>query len=133
MSEPPQDAPQTAPRQGTVVDASDPDRLRHALELAFDYRGDVTIKRRSTGESIAGYLYDRTAGASFEASVVRMMPANGADHTTIPYSDILEISFTGRDPAEGKSFDTWMKKYVQKKLAGEEASIQSEPIDGEGV
>jgi outer membrane protein assembly factor BamA len=45
-----------------------------------------------------------------------------------PRVRVRAIEFSGRDTAAGKSFETWMKKYVQKKLAGEEASIRSEPL-----
>lgn len=113
-------------RRGMVVDDSDPVRLRGALELAMDYRGDVTLTRRSSGERIAGYVYDLSASGG---SVVRVIPADGGDRVAIPCDDVAEISFTGRDTAEGKSFETWMKKYVEKKLAGERASIESEPLD----
>jgi hypothetical protein len=117
-------------RQGIVIDDSDPQRLARAVELACDYRGDVTITRRSTGESISGFLFDRTAGRAPAESVVRIMPSAGDGRITIPLSDIACLAFSGRDTAEGKSFDTWMKKYVRQKLAGESASIESEPLEG---
>ena len=50
---------------------------------------------------------------------------------TVAYDDIAELRFTGRDTAAGKSFDTWMKKYVTKKLAGEAANIEADPLDEE--
>ena len=90
---------------------------------------DVTITRRSTGERIEGYLFDCTTGASTAESKVRIIPRAGADRVTIPYADIAELGFTGRDTAEGRSFETWMKRYVEKKLAGEEASIESERLE----
>ena len=31
--------------------------------------------------------------------------------------------------AAGKSFETWVKKFVSRKLAGESASIESEPLE----
>ena len=39
----------------------------------------------------------------------------------IPYSDIAALAFTGRDTAAGKSWEAWVKKYVEKKAAGEKA------------
>jgi hypothetical protein len=44
-------------------------------------------------------------------------------------STIKSILFTGRDTAEGKSFDTWIKKYVEKKIAGQKASIECDDLD----
>ena len=120
----------TGPRglQGTRVDASDPDQLRKAIELAFDYRGDVTIVRRSDPAPIEGYIFDRRETG--ENGVIRLIPSTGNPRVTIPYNDIAALTFTGRDTAAGKSFETWMRKYVQKKLAGEDASIHAEPLDG---
>ena len=40
--------------------ATDED-IRAALEKAFDYRGDVTITRKS-GEKVEGYIFDRRTG-----------------------------------------------------------------------
>ena len=117
--------------RGLTVDGSDKERLGKAIELAFDYRGDVTIVRKSDGTEIEGYIFDRAVGSSFGESKVRIIPNSGGDRATIPYADIAELRFTGRDSAAGKSFETWMKKYVEKKLAGEEASIHVEPLEEE--
>ncbi len=114
-------------RQGTVIDASDPQRLQQALEMALHYRGDVTITRRSSGARVEGYVFDNTAGTSGKAPVVRIIPTEG-DRVTIPVDDVAEIQFSGRDTAEGKSFETWMKRYVERKLAGKKANIESEPL-----
>ena len=38
---------------------------------------------------------------------------------TVAQSEIEELSFTGRDMADGKSFEAWVKKYAAKKAAGE--------------
>jgi hypothetical protein len=47
----------------------------------------------------------------------------------IPASDIMQLHFSGRDMAAGKSFDRWIARYVDKTLAGEEAGIESESLD----
>ena len=114
-------------RQGTVIDASDPQRLKQALEMALHYRGDVTITRGSSGARVEGYVFDNTAGTNGKAPVVRIVPAEG-DRVTIPVDDVAEIQFSGRDTAEGRSFETWMKRYVERKLAGKKANIESEPL-----
>jgi hypothetical protein len=99
--------------------------VREALEKAFDYRGDVTITRKD-GSQIVGYLFDRRSGSSLADSFVRIMPANGAAKVNIAYSDIAALAFTGRDTAAGKTFEAWVKKYWEKKAAGER-NIQIEP------
>lgn len=128
MTEESHPAPDPAARQ-EVVAAGDPQVVGKALDLAFDYRGDVTIRRESTGESIEGFVFDRRVNATWADSTVRIIPTNGGPRLTIPYDDIAEVRFTGRDTAAGKSFETWVKKYVQKKLSGEAANIESEPLD----
>jgi hypothetical protein len=104
--------------------ASDED-LRSALEKAFDYRGDITITRRD-GSKVEGYLFDRRTGATLEDSAVRILPKDSNTKLTIPYSAIAALAFTGRDTAAGKSWEAWMKKYWEKKAAGE-TGIALEP------
>lgn len=111
--------------QGLVANRDDENALCKALEQAFDYRGDITITTAS-GAEITGYLFDRRIGATLADSSLRVLTPANDDPITISYSDIASVAFSGKDAAHGKSFDTWIKKYVQKKLAGEEASIYSE-------
>jgi hypothetical protein len=108
--------------------ASDED-LRQALEKAFDYRGDITITRKD-GTKVEGYLFDRRTGATLKESLVRLYPKNSNEKIAIPYSDIAALAFTGRDTAAGKSWEAWMKKYADKKAAGErDLSLYSEPLE----
>jgi DNA-binding transcriptional regulator/RsmH inhibitor MraZ len=75
---------------------------------------------------VQGYLYDRRTGKTLADSVVRMMPSDGAGRVNIAYSDIAALAFSGRDTAAGKTFEAWVKKYWEKKAAGEK-NIQIEP------
>ena len=104
--------------------ASDED-LRSALEKAFDYRGDITITRHD-GSKVEGYLFDRRTGATLQDSAVRVLPKDSNTKLTIPYCEIAALAFTGRDTAAGKSWEAWMKKYWEKKAAGE-SGIALEP------
>jgi hypothetical protein len=99
--------------------------VREALEKAFDYRGDITITRKD-GSKVEGYLYDRRTGTTLAESIVRIMPSDRGSRVNIAYSDIAAIAFSGRDTAAGKTFDAWVKKYWEKKAAGEK-NIQIEP------
>lgn len=102
---------------------------REALEKAFDYRGDVTLTLKD-GRVIQGYLFDRRTGATLADSAVRVIPANERTKVTVPYSDIAALAFTGRDTAAGKTFDAWVKKYWEKKAAGEKnIAIHPESLD----
>jgi hypothetical protein len=99
--------------------------VREALEKAFDYRGDVTITKKD-GSQIVGYLFDRRTGSSLSDSIVRIIPSNAPTKVNVAYSDIAALAFTGRDTAAGKTFEAWVKKYWEKKAAGER-NIQIEP------
>lgn len=113
--------------EGWIPALATESELKDALEKAFDYRGDVTLTLKS-GEVVEGYIYDRRPGTTLENSMVRVMPSKGEDRSrrSIPYSELAAISFTGRDTAAGKTFDAWVKKYWEKKAAGE-TNIQIEP------
>jgi hypothetical protein len=99
--------------------------VREALEKAFDYRGDITITRKD-GRAVQGYLFDRHNGSTLADSYVRVIPADGSGKMKIGYEEIAALAFTGRDTAAGKTFEAWVKKYWEKKTAGEK-NIQIEP------
>jgi hypothetical protein len=113
--------------EGWIPALASESETRDALEKAFDYRGDVTLTLRS-GEVIEGYIYDRRAGRTLTDSLVRVMPSKGEDRSrrSIPYGEIAAVNFSGRDTAAGRTFDAWVKKYWEKKAAGEK-NIQIEP------
>jgi hypothetical protein len=105
------------------------EELRQGLEKAFDYRGDVTITRRD-GSSIEGYLFDRRTGTTLADSFVRLIPKEQNEKVSIAYAEITDVAFTGRDTAAGKSWEAWVKKYLQKKAAGEtQIEIKPEVLD----
>jgi hypothetical protein len=58
------------------------------------------------------------------------MPKDRPEKLSIAYSDIAALAFTGRDTAAGKSFAAWVKKYNEKKAAGEKnVGIESDSLD----
>ena len=115
--------------QGWVPEMASEAEVREALEKAFDYRGDVTITR-TDGSIVEGYVFDRRGGATLAFSVVRVLLPGTSQKTSIPYSEIAALAFTGRDTAAGKSFEAWVKKYWEKKAAGEkEIGIEPEKLD----
>jgi len=99
--------------------------VREALEKAFDYRGDITITLKDGGK-VEGYLFDRRQGPTLAQSFVRIIPMNNQGQVNVAYSNIAALAFTGRDTAAGKTFEAWVKKYWEKKAAGEK-NIQIEP------
>lgn len=124
-------APGTARQtvEGWVPELASEDELRSALEQAFDYRGDVTVTRKD-GAKIEGYIFDRIAGRTLEASFVRLLPKDSNQRIKISYADIAALAFSGRDPAAGKSWEAWVRKYWAKKSTGEgEASLQPDSLE----
>jgi len=120
-------APGTSHQQleGWIPQLASEQEIRQALEKAFDYRGDVTITRK-TGDKVEGYIFDRRSGSSLVDSIVRLIPAGKREKVAIPYSDIAALKFSDRDPAAGKSFEAWVRKYWEKRTAGEK-NIQIAP------
>ena len=115
--------------EGWVPELATEADLRAALEEAFDYRGDVTITRKD-GSRVEGYVFDRRSGATLADSVVRVIPQYGSGKVAIPYSDIAGLAFTGRDTAAGKSWEAWVRKYWEKKAAGEkEIGLEPEALE----
>lgn len=114
--------------EGWVPDLAGEEEIRQALEKAFDYRGDVTITRKD-GSKVEGYIFDRRTGKTLADSAVRLFPKDADQKISIPYSDIAALAFSGRDTAAGKSFEAWVRKYWEKKAAGEKnIGIQAEDL-----
>lgn len=115
--------------QGWVPTLASDEEVRDALEKAFDYRGDITITRKD-GSTVEGYIFDRRTGATLAASQVRMLLPGTSQKISLAYSDIAGLTFSGRDTAAGKSFDAWVKKYWEKRAAGEKGiGIEAEKLD----
>jgi hypothetical protein len=108
--------------EGRVFTPNSAADIAEAVELAFDYRGDVTVTLRS-GESIAGYIYNRQVAPT--DSYLELFPADRPDAQRIPYSDIATIAFTGEDTANGKSWETWVSKKESERLA-EAARVEAD-------
>jgi len=118
--------------EGWIPELAGEAEIREALEKAFDYRGDITITRKD-GSVVEGYVFDRRTGPTLAESLVRVIPvpakgaAQGASaRISIPYAEVAALKFSGRDTAAGKSFEAWVKKYWEKKAAGE-TNIQNVP------
>jgi hypothetical protein len=120
-------APGTAHQtlEGVIASLSDQTEIRAAVEQAFDYRGDVTLTLMD-GRVLEGYIFDRRVGQGWADCSLRLIPKDSDQKLSIAYGELAGLAFTGRDTAAGKSFETWVKKYRQKKAAGE-TDIRLEP------
>lgn len=116
----------SATLQGWKAALADEAGRLDVLEKAFDFRGDCTLTL-TDGRTLAGYIFDRRRGATSRESSIRLMPPDRDEKVTVGYDQIVSVEF-GKDTAHGKSFETWIKKYVEKKLKGEKASIESEAL-----
>lgn len=112
--------------EGEVPSLATPQERQAAFDQAFDYRGDITITTKD-GKTLDGYVFDRRSNVP--EPFVRMIPKDSDERINIKYSDIASLVFSGKDTAAGKSWETWIKKYVEKKAKGEAANIESEKLD----
>ena len=88
--------------------------LAEAVELAFDYRGDVTVSLKS-GESLSGYLFNRQVNGP--DSYLEVFPSDSSDAHHIRYDQIAAIAFTGKDTATGNSWENWIAKKDSERRA----------------
>jgi hypothetical protein len=110
------------------VDRTDLRAFEAALEAARDFRGDVTVELFD-GITVEGFLYDRRTGASEAERKIRLLPKDGGSRQSISEATIAAIAFTGKDAAAGKTWENWVKRYAEKRMAGEKACIESERLD----
>jgi hypothetical protein len=104
--------------EGWVPVLATGDELRDALEKALDYRGDVTLTLKS-GDRIEAFIFNRHTGATLADSWVQYFTPNAPDKRKLSYAEIARIEFSGKDRAAGKHWEDWVKKYNEKKAAGE--------------
>lgn len=114
-------------REGLVLEPGDAESWKVALELTRDYRGDTTLVLRD-GTELIGFVFD-VDWTSQEEPAIRMDLAESGERATVPSSEVTCIRLSGRDPAAGKTWENWVKRYAEKRLAGEEASIECEPLE----
>jgi|ERR1051326_8346216 hypothetical protein len=115
--------------EGWVPELATEEELRSALEKAFDFRGDVTVTRKD-GSKVEGYVFDRVSGRDLASSFVRVLPKDSNEKLKIAYVDIAALAFSSRDPAAGKSWEAWVRKYWEKKSSGEgNLTLQPEALE----
>jgi hypothetical protein len=104
--------------EGWVPTLASEDELREALEKAFDYRGDVTLTLKN-GEIVDAFIFNRHSGATLADSWVQYFTPSAPEKRKVSFAQIARIEFTGKDRAAGKHWEDWVKKYNEKKAAGE--------------
>ena len=95
----------------------DPGSLQEIVEIAFDYRGDVTLLLRD-GDDLVGYLANRSICRQVPAeSWIEVFPAAGGPRRRISLVAIRGLILSGKDVASGKSWENWLKKYTERRDA----------------
>ena len=113
--------------QGLSMDLTQLDDPMGALELARDYRGDTTIHLKD-GTSLKGFVFDVRTDEDGTTELRMDLPGEER-HESITSDRIHRIDLDGRDMAAGKTWENWVRRYAEKKFAGEVASIESPPLD----
>jgi hypothetical protein len=115
--------------EGWVPELVSEEDLRVALEKAFDYRGDISLTMKN-GEKVEAYVFNRQTGATLSDSYVQYFASNAPDKRKVSYAEIARIEFSGKDRAAGKHWEAWVKKYAEKKAAGEtNIALMPEALD----
>jgi hypothetical protein len=91
---------------------SETDRIE-AIDKAFDYRGDVTLTLLNG--PIEGYIFNREPKAT--PPRIEVFLKGSEEPRVIPYADITAIAFTGKDTADGKSWEAWVNKKEDERRA----------------
>ena len=86
------------PGRGFAAEASP-----QSLRSAFEYRGDVTLEMQD-GDSVEGYV------SNLRDSELELWNRGATSVKRIPIDQIRRVEFTGKDTADGRSWETWMKK-----------------------
>ena len=117
-------SPESQHLEGRVFRPTDDAERHQAVDVAFDYRGDVTLDLAS-GETVTGYIFNRNSSAA--PPVLQLFPKDQPGTRVIPYADILAIAFTGEDTASGKSWEIWVtKKESERKAEAERIKAETQ-------
>src|ERR1035437_5450187 len=104
--------------EGWVPTLATDDGLREALAKALDYRGDVTLTLKS-GVRIDAFIFNCKNAATLADSWVQYFSPTAPEKRKVSFAEIARIEFSGKDRAAGKHWEDWVKKYAEKKAAGE--------------
>ena len=101
--------------------------IDEVIEFAFDYRGNTTIVKTDGTETV-GYVFNRNR--SVPTPFIQFFDADGGGPFTLPYADIANVKFTGKDTAAGNSWKAWLERKEREK-AGVAAAPGAPPRAGD--
>ena len=103
--------------------ANDQDRFE-GIDKAFDYRGDVTLTL-ADGTTLNAFIFNREVDAKPPRISVFVKGEEAPRYFT--YSEINAIAFSGKDPANGKSWRNWVaKKHSERKAEADTLKAELE-------
>ena len=98
--------------QDWIPELSEDLTLAQVIDLAFDYRGNTTVMKTDDTEVVC-YIFNRDNNVS--QPFIQIFDEAGNGPFKIPYSDIKNIKFTGKDTAFGKSWEAWQRRREKEK------------------
>jgi len=110
--------------EGWVPDVGPYLTLEEVVEFAFDYRGNTTIVTRD-GTEIVGYIFNRNTYAP--EPFIEYFDESGEGPFTLRYSELANITFTGKDTAAGNSWKAWLERKEREKAERAAARSVSDP------
>lgn len=105
--------------EGWVPELGEDLTLGRVIELAFDYRGNTTVVKVD-GTEVEGYISNRNTDVP--EPFIEMFDPAGDGPFRIPYAEIRNIKFTGRDTAAGNSWQAWRERKQREKAAQGESA-----------
>ena len=84
---------------------------------------ETSPSRKKTARSSRATSSIARPGRHFRTRLFGSSPRAPTRARSIPYSDIAALAFTGRDTAAGKNWETWIRRYWEKKAAGESYNL----------
>lgn len=93
--------------EGWVPNVGEHLTLVEVIDLAFDYRGNTTVVKVD-GTEVEGYIFNRNRDVP--EPFIQMFDLAGEGPLKIPYSEIRNVRFTGKDMAAGNSWLAWLER-----------------------
>ncbi len=85
-----------------------------ALEIALDYRGDITVTKKD-GTKGTGFLFN--CEPDKPDPFFEYFEKGKDEKSSIFYREVAHLKFSAIDPAAGRSWELWVKKVEDKKKA----------------
>lgn len=113
--------PEESSLEGWIPEPGEELSISQIIDMAYDYRGNTTI-RKTDGTEVVGYIFNRSQDSG--DPLIEYFDEAGDGPFTLPYSEIENILFTGKDTAAGKSYEAWLER-KQREKARTEINSQS--------